>query len=209
MNQKPSSPRPERADAQKKRAQVLAAAADLFATQGLELTLDTVARHAGVGIGTVYRKYESVEQLAGEVFIPRMISLAEAARSFAEQAAAAPEEAFRGWIWTLAEIMATEPGFAQLMLTKTGLAGVSRCEDFHRAAMAAFEAEINLLQQVKQAGLVHPGFTRADIGLLLFAIRGLVTQTADPALSDWRQLTSYLLTGFFTWRPQTSAATPV
>lgn len=191
----------ERADAQKKRAQVLAAASELFAKQGLDLTLDTVARYAGVGIGTVYRKYESVEQLAGEVFSPRMATLAKEARSFADLAKLSPEEAFRGWVWTLAEIMANEPGFSQLLLSRSGLAGVSRCEEFHRSSMLAYEAEIELLKHVRAAGVVHSGFSRADIGLLLFAIRGLVTQTSDPAMKNWRHLTNYLLAGYLTWKP--------
>src|SRR6516162_974624 len=54
----PTHPRPERRDKTRNRAKVLAAAADLFATHGVEsTTIDDIATRAGVGVGTIYRGF--------------------------------------------------------------------------------------------------------------------------------------------------------
>ena len=49
--------RPLRRDAERNRARILAAARELFAERGLDVTMDEIARHAGVGVGTVYRRF--------------------------------------------------------------------------------------------------------------------------------------------------------
>lgn len=54
----PSAPRPERVDKLRNRAKVLAAAAELFAEQGVAgVTVDDIATRAGVGVGTIYRGF--------------------------------------------------------------------------------------------------------------------------------------------------------
>ena len=50
-----STTRPLRADAERNRARILAAAAEVFAERGLDVSLDDIAAHAGVGVGTVSR----------------------------------------------------------------------------------------------------------------------------------------------------------
>ncbi|WP_033346560.1 TetR/AcrR family transcriptional regulator [Catenuloplanes japonicus] len=56
--------RPLRRDAQANRQRVIEAAREVFAARGLAATLDDVAHHAGVGVGTVYRRFPSKEALA-------------------------------------------------------------------------------------------------------------------------------------------------
>ena len=53
------TPRPLRADAERNRRRILDAARELFAAKGLEVGLDEIARHAGVGVGTAYRRFPS------------------------------------------------------------------------------------------------------------------------------------------------------
>lgn len=60
-----------RRDARDNLERVIAAATEVFATQGLGATLADVARHAGVGVGTVYRRFASKDDLIYEVFEPR------------------------------------------------------------------------------------------------------------------------------------------
>jgi AcrR family transcriptional regulator len=58
-------PRPERADAARNRARVLAAAERLFAARGArEVSMEDIAREAGVGKGTLYRRYPDRAALA-------------------------------------------------------------------------------------------------------------------------------------------------
>jgi AcrR family transcriptional regulator len=70
-----------RADARRNRAAVLRAAAEAFATGGLGVPLDEIARLAGVGAGTLYRHFPTKEALVEAVVQDRMQSLIDAARA--------------------------------------------------------------------------------------------------------------------------------
>lgn len=194
-----STPKPERADAQRKRAQICAAAAEVFAEKGLSVTLDTIARHAGVGIGTVYRKYDSVPQLAAEVFAPKLEITADTIENLVETAPENPWEAFEKWVWHLAERTATDLGLSELMLSHIKLAGISRCQRFHTAQMRTFNAELKLFKQLSDSGLLRPGFNRQDMGLLLHSIVGIMRNDAIPNKEQWRRLTEYMLAGYRNW----------
>ena len=74
--------RPLRRDAERNRQRILAAAADLLSERGLDATLDEVARAAGVGVGTVYRRFPDKESLIEELFRDRIDALV----TMAEQA---------------------------------------------------------------------------------------------------------------------------
>ena len=71
--------RPLRKDAERNRQRILAAAAEVFTERGLEATLDDVARHAGVGVGTVYRRFPDKAALADALFEERIDALVELA----------------------------------------------------------------------------------------------------------------------------------
>src|SRR5215213_715255 len=83
--------RPLRRDAQRNRERILAAARKLFAERGIDATLDDVAARAGVGVGTVYRRYPNKDALLDELFeerIAELAALAEASLSDADAWAA-------------------------------------------------------------------------------------------------------------------------
>src|SRR6202046_32000 len=67
-----ASERPLRRDAERNRQRILAAAAQVFTERGLDATLDEVARAAGVGIGTIYRRFPDKESLVSELFRDRV-----------------------------------------------------------------------------------------------------------------------------------------
>ena len=60
--------RPLRADAERNRARILVAARELFTERGLHVSLDEVAERAGLGVGTVYRRFASRAELIDAVF---------------------------------------------------------------------------------------------------------------------------------------------
>src|SRR6201996_3844948 len=64
-----------RRDAERNRQRILAAAAEVFTEHGLDATLDEVARAAGVGVGTVYRRFPDKESLVAELFRERVDAL--------------------------------------------------------------------------------------------------------------------------------------
>jgi AcrR family transcriptional regulator len=63
-----SAARPLRADAERNRARILAAAGEVFAERGLDVSLDDIAAHAGVGVGTVYRRFPDKDALLRAVY---------------------------------------------------------------------------------------------------------------------------------------------
>ncbi|HEU4946028.1 MAG TPA: helix-turn-helix domain-containing protein, partial [Kribbella sp.] len=67
--------RPLRADAQRNRDQILAAASAAFSKCGLEATLEGIAKDAGVGIGTLYRHFPTRDDLVAAVFHDRIDEL--------------------------------------------------------------------------------------------------------------------------------------
>src|SRR6202161_3635255 len=71
--------RPLRKDAERNRQRILKAAAEVFTEWGLEATLDDVARHAGVGVATVYRRFPDKATLADALFEERIDILVELA----------------------------------------------------------------------------------------------------------------------------------
>src|SRR5581483_435879 len=79
--------RPLRKDAERNRQRILRAAADVFTARGFEATLDDVAHHAGVGVGTVYRRFPNKEALAEALFHERLDGLVR----LAERALAEPD----------------------------------------------------------------------------------------------------------------------
>src|ERR1700721_2325742 len=79
--------RPLRRDAARNRQRVLKAASEVFTQRGLDVSLDEVARHAGVGVGTVYRRFPTKEHLVEALFVDRI----EAVAALAEDAAEAPD----------------------------------------------------------------------------------------------------------------------
>jgi AcrR family transcriptional regulator len=75
--------KPMRADAVRNRARVLEAADRVFALEGAAVSIDDVAREAGVGVGTIYRHFPTKEDLLQAVVISRVESLVDQARALA------------------------------------------------------------------------------------------------------------------------------
>lgn len=63
-----TQPRNLRRDAAENKQRLLAAARELFAERGLEVTLNDIAHHAGVGVGTAYRRFANKEEVLDELF---------------------------------------------------------------------------------------------------------------------------------------------
>ena len=61
-----------RKDAALNRERLLAAASELFAQQGLEVTLNDIAHHAGVGVGTAYRRFPNKAAIIDALFEERL-----------------------------------------------------------------------------------------------------------------------------------------
>ena len=76
--------RPLRSDAARNRELILATAAEVFAEHGLDAGYDEIARRAGIGVGTVYRRFPERSELVQALFesrIEEMVAIAEEAAS--------------------------------------------------------------------------------------------------------------------------------
>src|SRR5215468_12724774 len=84
---RPAGTRPLRRDAERNRQRILKAAAEVFNERGLDVSLDEIARHAGVGVGTVYRRFRTKEELIEALFMDRLDSIT----AIGEEAFASPD----------------------------------------------------------------------------------------------------------------------
>src|SRR5207245_8803938 len=100
------SARPLRADAQRNRDRLLAAATEAFAEQGEDIALETVAARAGVGIGTLYRHFPNRDALVVAAYRHEVDALCAAAKDLV--AAQPADEALRAWTERFADYIATK-----------------------------------------------------------------------------------------------------
>ena len=160
-----------RADAQDNRDRVLEAARELFAESGLGVTMRQVARRAGVGPATLYRRFPTKQELVLEAFMDEF----RACTAIVREAAADPDpwHGFCSVIERVTVLNARNQGFTDaFMSTYPGAVDLAA----HRAEMTRELAAIS--RRAKAAGDLRADFTLDDFMLVLLAGRGL---TALPA----------------------------
>jgi AcrR family transcriptional regulator len=102
--------RKPRSDAIRNRERVLEAAKVVFSTGGAEASLEGVARHAGVGIGTLYRHFPTREALFEAVYRREVEQLADLAEQLKTEKS--PTDALRCWLRSNVEFVATKKGMS-------------------------------------------------------------------------------------------------
>ena len=103
----PDTVRPLRRDAERNRQRILKAASEVFNERGLEVSLDEIARYAGVGVGTVYRRFRTKEELVEALFVDRIDSIAAIAEKALE--ASDPWSGLVSFMEQMAEMLARRP----------------------------------------------------------------------------------------------------
>src|ERR1700712_4565593 len=150
-----------RADAERNRETILCAAAQAYATQGTDVSLDEVARLAGVGVGTVYRRFPTRDALIDALFEGRMTAYAEHAEAARRLAGTEPRRAFREHLEFLAAQQSNDLGFSDVL--RDPGRGSEAFQALHRRAL---RASIGLVKKARDAGVLRPDFKHSD--LLLF-----------------------------------------
>ena len=135
--------RPTRADARANEDKLLAAAALAFARDGAAATLKQIAKDAGVGIGTLYRRFPTREQLVDATY--RYETARLAARTAPLLAALPADRALRRWMSEVLDYLAAKHGMADtlksLLQSDEQLTSQTREQltgavgDFHRAGV--------------------------------------------------------------------------
>src|SRR5207245_10873552 len=105
--------RPLRRDAERNRQQILLAARAAFAERGLAVTLDEIAQRAGVGVGTVYRRYSNKDDLIDELYEDIIAELAAAAE--AELAHNDPWKGLAGFLEQSLAMQASNSALKEIM----------------------------------------------------------------------------------------------
>lgn len=102
-----------RADAQRNEDRLLVAAAEAFGRDGANASVKDIAKEAGVGIGTLYRRFPSKELLIEATYRNEVQRLCDAAPELAAQLP--PAEALRTWMERFIDFMATKDGMADVL----------------------------------------------------------------------------------------------
>src|SRR5882762_11045999 len=144
--------RKPRADAQRNRERLLAVAKTAFADEGADVSLDEIARRAGVGIGTLYRHFPTRDAIVEAVYRREVEQLAEAVPQLLQTSAAG--EALHKWMHLFVDYIATKRIIAPSLA-----AAAARTPTLHATSTELITRAISTL--VKRA--VASGDVRKDI----------------------------------------------
>ncbi|MET9760994.1 helix-turn-helix domain-containing protein [Streptomyces sp. NPDC006372] len=180
-----------RADAERNRCRILAAARRLYATEGLGVSMASVAREAGVGKATLGRRFASREELVNAVFADRMDAYADAvAEALADPD---PWHGFTGYLHAVCAMQAADRGFADVL---TMTFPTAKALEARRAE--AYNRLLELITRAKNTGHLREDFTHQDVVILLIANAGVVTATGDAAPDTWRRLVGHMIRSYAT-----------
>jgi AcrR family transcriptional regulator len=190
--------RPLRRDAELNRQRILRAAAEIFTEQGLQVTLDDVARRAGVGVGTVYRRFPDKEALTDALFTERLDALV----ALAEDALADPDEwgSLVSFLEQAGALLAADRGLRQLfMFAAYGYDRVGQA----RARMQPLVTK--LVTRAQAAGAVRADLRPTDVPLIEFMLAGVAEYARNTRPEVWRRYLALLLDGLRPARGGTTA----
>lgn len=190
-----------RSDALDKRDRILDAARALFATEGLKVPMREIARHAGVGPATLYRRFPTKQMLATEAFTDEM----RACRAIVDEGLAQPDpwRGFRLVIEKTCELHAQSRGF-----TEAFMATFPNAIDFVAERAYALNSIAELAHRAKDAGHLRPDFVLDDLILMLMANRGIQTTSKTARVAASRRFAALVIQAFQA-SPQHSPLPPV
>jgi AcrR family transcriptional regulator len=171
MEQSAETSRKLRADAVRNRERVLAAAKAVFSKGGADASLEAVAKHAGVGIGTLYRHFPTREALFEAVYRHEVQQLSELAEQLKDESS--PVEALRRWLHSDIELVATKKGMAAALALAVHGPSELYAESLERLAKAVGV----LLDRAVAAGEIRADVSPKD---LLRALVGMCYMHDQP-----------------------------
>jgi AcrR family transcriptional regulator len=181
----PAVPRPPggRRDAVRNYHRILEAARDVLGESGADASMEEIAARAGVGVGTVYRRFANKDALIDELLRLSMDEGLAAAR----QALACPGGDGLEWLLRgLGMLFAAHARYAHLLLQR------STDGDATLEMRAALE---ELTARALAARTVNPGVTVGDVMALIWAMRGLTETTGGVAPETWQRFLDIHLAG--------------
>ncbi|MFB9963834.1 TetR/AcrR family transcriptional regulator [Sinosporangium siamense] len=175
-----------RRDAELNRRKIIAAAREVFREQGVRATLDDVAEHAGVGVGTVYRRFANKEELVDALFEDMIDNVEAILRETIPGKDA--WSALSSTLERVCELQAFDRGLREVMLG-TGRGPQRRDQVMSRVAPAADR----LLQRAKDEGALRPDTQPWDLPMIQLMVAAISEHTGHPNL--WRRYLHLILDG--------------
>lgn len=173
-----------RADAQRNRERILIAAEEVFLERGAGASLDDVAKRAGVGIGTLYRRFPTREALLAAAYSARFFEIAETSRSRAGESD--PMTAIRAYLEDLVRHTNVYNGLAASLgaVLQVGTPG----------CLAMSTEGARLLHRAQEAGAVRDDITLDDVVCVATAI-SLATQQTEASQPQIAHLVDVFFNG--------------
>jgi AcrR family transcriptional regulator len=196
--------RPLRADAERNRARILEAAAEVFAERGLEVSLDEIAARAGVGVGTVYRRFANREELIDALFQSRVEELTGILAEATENPD--PWEGLIHFLDRGSEFQGRNRAIKELLFSAPG------GRDWVDRARAELRPAVGkLVAAAKAQGKLRDDFDVIDVPLIEFTLATTIELTAESDGEAWRRILGYIVDGMRVQRrrPTPLAAEPL
>lgn len=181
-----------RSDAARNRQRIVEAARVLFAERGIDVPLSTVARRAGVGVATLFRRFPDREALVAEVFAEQITRC----EGVLDEAVADPDP-WHGFCRLLGFVCRTQiedRGFTEALLRSFAGTVVPASYDERRGRAEATFGE--LVRRAQAAGGLRRDFVPGDLALVLLANGGLRSLPDEQAHALSRRLVAYLIEAF-------------
>jgi AcrR family transcriptional regulator len=198
----PAARRRPRSDAARNRAALLAAAQTLYAERGIDVSLEEIARSAGVGIGTLYRNFpRGKEQLVAEALVEQVTRYVEAAQR--ALAIVDPWEGFATFVADICAMQEGDAGFSDLLATV--LPADAAVEELRDQANTLAN---DLMDRAKAAGVLRPEVVGEDLLLLLVSNAAVLTVTRQDAPAASRRVVALFLDAVRAAGPMTRLPDP-
>ena len=184
----PDDPKPLRVDAERNRQRILDAARELFAERGLGVTLNDIAHHAGVGVGTVYRRFPDKTKLIDDLFEQRIEDLV----GFMDEAVADPDpwHGITVFLERALELQASDRGVKELLTgMPDGLERLSRIRD------RLFPLGAQVVRRAHESGQLRQDIEPQDLPIVQLMITTLIDAARDVDPDLWRRYLQIVLRG--------------
>lgn len=180
--------KPLRKDAERNRQRILVAARELFAERGIGVTLDDIAAHAGVGVGTVYRRFDDRDALVDALFkerIDELVAEARRALSFDD-----PWDGLVHFLRAHLRMQHTDRSFATVVMSD-----IHGREAVEHAKLAIRPIVGELVGKAVDAGRVRADLETSDVPMIALMLSSVLNATRDLAPDVWERYLTIILDG--------------
>jgi AcrR family transcriptional regulator len=158
---------PLRADAERNRQRLLVAAKELFRTRGLDVTLDDVARHAGVGTGTAYRRFPNKDALIDALMADRIAEIGQIATECLDEPD--PWDGLTGFVERSLALQAADRGLKEVLFSP----GRGRARS-NEARRQIGPVVTQLVARAVEAGVARSDLAPTDVGVINYMLNMVV-----------------------------------